>query len=296
MGRAENSSIESLRSKAAAVLPMLLLVGCAEASLRGAGGDDPDGDLDGGSDSDSESETWDTGSETGPDADSDADTDTDTDSDSDADTDTDTDVDTDADTDADTDTDSDMDIDVDADTDSDTDTDTDTGTVWCGNGVCDDGEDSSSCPEDCATVLPKLRVEIHPDNWWSGGLDMYVDWYDPIEDLCEEWNDPEICDWGSYGTASISGDDYGSQDPNWIEITGSEASSGYYRGEVSSYECDSFGDCGMDEVKIFVDGTLERTIDIGNEDLWISQTLCMPVGPGGWLVDGFWWQSGSSCE
>jgi len=143
-------------------------------------------------------------------------------------------------------------------------------------------------------VLPTLRVEIHKDNWFND--DMYVIWYDPINDECEEWDDPKVCDWGVYGSASISGDDYGNADPNWIEISDSEADSGYYRAKIYSYDCYDYGDCEMDKVKIFVDGTLERTIDISSKDLWTPQYLCMPVGPSGWLVGSFWWTGSSSCE
>jgi hypothetical protein len=162
----------------------------------------------------------------------------------------------------------------------------------CWDGICNCGETSATCPGDCEIVLPLLRVEIHPDSWFTE--DMYVDWYDPVGTLCEKWDGPKTCDWGIYGTASISGDDYGNEDPNWIEISGSHATSGYYRAWITAPWCEDMWDCELDEARIYVGGTLVRTMTT-NYDLWTGKGLCMPVDATGWLVNSFTWKSSSGC-
>jgi hypothetical protein len=124
---------------------------------------------------------------------------------------------------------------------------------------------------------------------------MNVDWYDPADNECEDWDDSISCDWGFYGVATISGDDYGNADPNWIEIVDSQATSGNYRAEVSSTWCEDMWDCEVDEARIYLDSTLVHTLDI-NDDLWVPRTLCMPVVASEWAYTSFSWGSSSACD
>jgi hypothetical protein len=129
---------------------------------------------------------------------------------------------------------------------------------------------------------------------------MYVDWYAPSGSVCEDWNDPKVCDWGSYGSISISGDEYGRADPDWGQITNAEADGQYYYAIASwGYigDCDFSNPCEVDEVKIYVSGSLVRTIS-SNQDLgYGAKCLKMPVAAGGasWNTGSFAWTDDSNC-
>lgn len=163
----------------------------------------------------------------------------------------------------------------------------------CGDGTCNCGETEVTCPGDCNPYLPLLRVELRVDNWASN--DWYVAWYDPAGDVCEDWNSSASCSWGSYGSASISGDNYGNQNPNWIEISQATPGNGTYRAYAYASMCDNSNNCGMKDIRIYVGGTLVRTMDVDSTDLWVGRTLCMPTGATTWNTAAFVWQGSGSC-
>lgn len=143
-------------------------------------------------------------------------------------------------------------------------------------------------------VLPMLRVEVYPYNFNDN--DILVDWHSPVDAVCDDWEDPITCDWGTYGQISISGDENGNADPNWAEITGAALANGHYKVRVYENFCDERDTCEVEETKIYLDGQLVRTM---TEDVNIGEStnyLCMPVVNGEWAVFGFDWSWSGSCQ